>query len=132
MIHLKYQVSVLEGSLILIGVKWRKGGQLDCNEWKKRDRDVNAENDYTTLSLPPVLVCAHYLCLRDAHEIMFLTAGLHKAFELCSVWGVALEAQVRQRFAQTDYPRGKKKVPRRFKAVANKTLHHVWSTFQNL
>lgn len=59
MIPLKYQVSVLEGSLILIGVKWRKGGQLDCNERKKRDRDANAENDYITLSLPPVLVCAH-------------------------------------------------------------------------
>lgn len=56
---------------------------------------------------------------------MFLTADLHKAFELCSVQGVSLEAQVRQRFAQTAYPKEKKKVLRRFKAVANKTLHCV-------
>lgn len=40
---------------------------------------------------------------------MFLTADLHKAFELCSVQGVSLEAQVRQRFAQTAYPKEKKK-----------------------
>lgn len=40
---------------------------------------------------------------------MFLTADLHKAFELCSVQGVSLEAQVRQRFAQTVYPKEKKR-----------------------
>lgn len=98
-------LSVLEGSLTLISVKWRKGGHAGFKKKKKKRRYKGAKCRkwlyHLNLASSPWRGCSLAVppwCTRSHVS----NAGLWVVFDpLDRAWGVALKAQGRQRFAQT-------------------------------